>query len=144
VTPKQQRFVDEYIADPNATQAAIRAGYSVNCAAEIGYENLNKPEIASAIAKASREMQERTQITTQWVLERLVAEATSVGEGSTQSARIQALGLIGKHLGMFIERHEHYHGDIESALGRIAEIGNTIRARRAGTVDSDGRAHQPN
>jgi phage terminase small subunit len=51
LTPKQQRFVEEYIVDLNATQAAIRAGYSQKTAQEIGSENLSKPLIAEAIAK---------------------------------------------------------------------------------------------
>ena len=48
-TTKQQRFVEEYPVDFNATQAAIRAGYSERTAYSIGQENLNKPEIADAI-----------------------------------------------------------------------------------------------
>lgn len=50
LTVKQQRFVEEYCVDFNATQAAIRAGYSKNVPSEIGYENLRKPQIAKAIA----------------------------------------------------------------------------------------------
>lgn len=50
LTAKQQRFVDEYMVDLNATQAAIRAGYSKRSAAEAGYENLRKPQIAAAVA----------------------------------------------------------------------------------------------
>lgn len=46
---KQQRFIEEYPVDFNATQAAIRAGYSEKTAYSIGQENLKKPEIASAI-----------------------------------------------------------------------------------------------
>ncbi len=45
LTPKQQRFVEEYLTDLNATQAAIRAGYSAKTAEVIGYENLRKPHI---------------------------------------------------------------------------------------------------
>ena len=52
MTPKQQRFVEEFLIDLNATQAAIRAGYSENAAKEQGYENLTKPHIAEAIAEA--------------------------------------------------------------------------------------------
>ena len=40
MTPKQQRFVEEYLVDLNATQAAIRAGYSARTASQIGEENL--------------------------------------------------------------------------------------------------------
>ena len=68
LTPKQQRFVDEYLIDLNATQAAIRAGYSRNSARQIGVENLTKPVIAAAVAKAKRERSERTEIDAEWVL----------------------------------------------------------------------------
>lgn len=50
LTAKQAAFVAEYLVDKNATQAAIRAGYSKRTAASIGEENLRKPEIASAVA----------------------------------------------------------------------------------------------
>lgn len=51
LTVKQRRFVEEYCTDYNATQAAIRAGYSENTAAIIGWENLRKPNISEAIKK---------------------------------------------------------------------------------------------
>lgn len=62
LTKKQQLFVDEYLIDLNATQAAIRAGYSVDSAKEIGCENLTKPNIQQAIAKAMAERSKRTGI----------------------------------------------------------------------------------
>lgn len=68
LTDLQSRFVDEYLIDLNATQAAIRAGYSVNAAAEIGYENLIKPQIASEIQHRKQERQQRTEITADAVL----------------------------------------------------------------------------
>ena len=49
---KQQRFVEEYLIDLNATQAAIRAGYSEKTAQEIGSENLSKPMVVKAIEAA--------------------------------------------------------------------------------------------
>ena len=70
LTPKQARFVEEYIVDLNATQAAIRSGYSENTAAEIGYENLSKPHIADAIAEQMAARSERTQISADDVLQR--------------------------------------------------------------------------
>ena len=60
LTKKQQLFVDEYLIDLNATQAAIRAGYSVDSARDIGCENLTKPNIQAAIAKAMAERSKRT------------------------------------------------------------------------------------
>jgi phage terminase small subunit len=66
---KQQRFVDEYLRDLNATQAAIRAGYSAKRADEQGYENLRKPEIVAAINAAKQRRAKRTEITADRVLE---------------------------------------------------------------------------
>lgn len=62
LTKKQQMFVDEYLIDLNATQAAIRAGYSVDSAKEIGCENLTKPNIQQAIGAAMAERSKRTGI----------------------------------------------------------------------------------
>ena len=62
ITPKQQRFVSEYLIDLNATQAAIRAGYSPRTAKQMGTENLAKPVLAAAIQKAMAERGKRTEI----------------------------------------------------------------------------------
>lgn len=67
---KQQRFVDEYLIDLNATQAAIRAGYSPKRAYAMGHENLKKPEVASAIQSAISERAARVEITQDMVLQR--------------------------------------------------------------------------
>ena len=72
LTPKQQRFVEEYLIDLNATQAAIRSGYSEKTARDIGCENLAKPNIAKAIEEAQNKRQEQTQIDAAYVLKRLV------------------------------------------------------------------------
>jgi phage terminase small subunit len=73
LTPKQQRFVAEYLIDLNATQAAIRAGYSKKTAQRIGSENLSKPLIATGIRKAIEERRQRTQIDADYVLVKAVA-----------------------------------------------------------------------
>lgn len=72
LTAKQQRFVEEYLIDLNATQAAIRAGYSEKTANEIGAENLTKPSISEAIAKAKKERTDRVLADADYVLRRLV------------------------------------------------------------------------
>lgn len=72
LTPKQQRFVEEYLIDLNATQAAIRAGYSEKTAKSIGQENLTKPDIQKAIEEAQSKRAEQTQIDAAYVLRRLV------------------------------------------------------------------------
>jgi phage terminase small subunit len=71
LTAKQQRFVDEYLIDLNATQAAIRAGYSEKTAKAIGFENLTKPAIADIIAKSMTARSEETKIDSRYVLNRL-------------------------------------------------------------------------
>lgn len=60
LTAKQQRFADEFLIDLNATQAAIRAGYSSKTAAEIGSENLTKPQIRAYIDERMAEHSRRT------------------------------------------------------------------------------------
>lgn len=71
LTAKQRRFVEEYLVDLNATQAAIRAGYSKKTARQIGEENLSKPDIAAAVREAQEARSARTEITQDMVLTEL-------------------------------------------------------------------------
>ncbi|MED5006224.1 terminase small subunit [Pseudomonas aeruginosa] len=71
LTKKQRLFVDEYLIDLNATQAAIRAGYSTRRATEIGYQLLQRPEVAQAIQAAMAERSKRTEIEADYVIRRL-------------------------------------------------------------------------
>ena len=75
MTKKQKLFVEEYLVDLNATQAAIRSGYSVASAKEIASENLTKPNIQEAIAKAMAERSKRTGISQ----DRVVLELAKIG-----------------------------------------------------------------
>lgn len=70
LTDKQRRFVDEYLIDLNATQAAIRAGYSGKTAAVIAAENLTKPNVAAYLAQRRKEIADKTAITPEVVLQR--------------------------------------------------------------------------
>ncbi|UIL51531.1 terminase small subunit [Pantoea agglomerans] len=72
LTDKQEMFCREYLIDLNATQAAIRAGYSDNTARKIGSENLTKPDIAQRIIDLKSERNERVEINADYVLRRLV------------------------------------------------------------------------
>lgn len=107
LTPKQQRFVEEYLIDLNATQAAIRAGYSEKTAKSVGHENLTKPDIAKAIQEAQESLSNKTQLTVDMVVQGLLKEAQDYADGSTQSARVSAWAHLGKHLGMFKDKVEH-------------------------------------
>lgn len=71
LSPKQARFVEEYLIDLNATQAAIRAGYSPNSARDIGNENLKKPNIYDEIARAMAERSRRTGVNQDRVVQEL-------------------------------------------------------------------------
>lgn len=71
MTKKQKRFVEEYLIDLNATQAAIRAGYSPDSAKEIGSENLTKPDIAKAVDQAIAERSRRTGVNADRVVREL-------------------------------------------------------------------------
>ena len=75
ITAKQAIFIDEYLIDLNATQAAIRAGYSVQSAGSIGEENLKKPEIEKAVKKAMAERSRRTGISA----DRILTELAKIG-----------------------------------------------------------------
>ena len=75
LTEKQKRFCEEYLLDLNATQAAIRAGYSASRASEIGYQLLQKTTVQNYIQKKQAERSERTGITQDRVLRELAAIA---------------------------------------------------------------------
>lgn len=71
LTPKQKLFVKEYLIDLNATQAAIRAGYSEKTAYRTGADNLKKPQIQAELEKAMKAREKRTEITQDRVLKEL-------------------------------------------------------------------------
>lgn len=154
LTAKQRRFVDEYLVDLNATQAAIRAGYSRKTAYSIGPENLKKPQVQQAVSAAVGKRAAKIELTADMVLDELrklgfsnmrdymggivdgdpyldfskltrdqaaaLQEVTvedfvdGRGEDARDVRRVKfrladkraALVDLGRHLGMFIERHE--------------------------------------
>ena len=106
LTEKQQRFVSEYLVDLNATQAAVRAGYSRKTAYSMGQRLLKKVEVQEAIRLAKQERLERTKITQDYVLEKLCEIAELPASDAPDSDlkytnKLRALELLGKHLGLF-------------------------------------------
>ena len=81
MTNKQKRFCDEYLIDMNATQSAIRAGYSPKTAKVIGNENLSKPYLKAYIEKRLKEKEDNLIATQDEVLRYL----TSVMRGESES-----------------------------------------------------------
>lgn len=71
LTPKQERFVAEYLINLNANQAAIRAGYSAKTAAEQAHDLLRKPQIASAVSDAQQVRSQATGVTAERVLQEI-------------------------------------------------------------------------
>jgi hypothetical protein len=98
---KQRRFVEEYLVDCNATQAAIRAGYSANTAAVIGHDNLRKPEIAKAVQEAQEDRRNNSAVSGAYVIERLGEIARANGENGPSSVQVSALKLLGDYYGLW-------------------------------------------
>lgn len=107
LTDKQARFVDEYLIDLNATQAAIRAGYSEKTAQEQSSRLLSNVKVKEAVEKAQEKVSKRALVTQEDVVKGLLTEAEWQGEGSSHSARVSAWEKLGKHLGMFKDKVEH-------------------------------------
>lgn len=104
LTPKQERFVQEYLVDLNATAAAKRAGYSERRASELGYQLLRKTTVQAAIQRAIQDRSQRTGVTQDYVIEKLKAisdkQASDAPDSDLKySSQIKAIELLGKHLG---------------------------------------------
>lgn len=130
MTRKQQAFVNEYLVDLNATQAAIRAGYSERSAASIGEENLRKPEIRAAVDEAFAARAERVEVTQDEVVGGLKGIATAVANPA--AARVSAWAHLGKHLGMFTEKVEHSGPDggpivVEDRSASLEDVAKLLR-----------------
>ena len=95
LTAKQERFVAEYLKTGNQTQSAIAAGYS---SPEVeGSRLLKNAKVAAEVAKGQANRIKRTEITMDYVIQRLVIEAEREGEGTSHSARIAALSQLRQH-----------------------------------------------
>lgn len=178
LTAKQQRFVDEYLKDLNATQAAKRAGYSAKTAQEQGSRLLSNVMVAAVVAQGQKKLADKAGVTA----EKIVAELAKLGfsnmsdylsvnsEGSPYvdlsaldhdkwaavgevtvdhinkrdgeetrtvervkfklADKRAALVDLGKHLGMFVDRHEHTGSEeLLDALAAAGERARSVRRR---------------
>ena len=123
LTPKQKRFVAEYLVDLNATSAAKRAGYKDP---NIGRQLITKNNVSDAIQKAISDRQERTEVTQDYVIRKL-KEITDKDASDAQdsdlkySSKIRALELLGKHTGAF-EKQDTKTAALETAMRALADI----------------------
>lgn len=134
LTAKQQRFCDEYLIDLNATQAAIRAGYSEKNARNIASENLAKPNIKAYIDERMAEKESQLIATQDEVLKYLTSvlrgesqsteivvegtgdgysEARTLKKEPSEKDRLRAAELLGKRYGLYTDKVET---DVDMAL----------------------------
>jgi len=107
LNPKQQAFVREYLVDLNASAAYRRAGYTSGNADVNGPRLLGHAGIQAALESAMQARAEKVEVTAEQVLARLWLEANRQGKGASHAARIRALELVGRNVGMkFTEVHE--------------------------------------
>lgn len=122
LTEKQKRFADYYIETGNATESAIRAGYSKKTAKEMGHENLTKPHLREYIDKRLEEMAEKRIMNAEEAMQLLTAiarneekeEVVLFGEGGSvieekgisAKDRLKAIELIGKRYAMWTEKQQ--------------------------------------
>lgn len=125
LTAKQQRFCDEYLIDLNATQAAIRAGYSEKTAGVIASENLNKPNIKEYIENRMKEKEKNLIADQDEVLQYLtsvlrgeseseeiviesigdfMSEARTMKKAPSEKDRLKAAELLGKRYSLFTDK----------------------------------------
>lgn len=132
LTPKQERFVEEYLVDLNGTQAAIRAGYSPKTANEQASVMLTKPNIQEAVQAQRAKVSERTMRTVADVMAdigrvrdnamQIMTDPDTGGQVMlSHKDALKALELEGKHLGAFTERIEH-SGPGGSAIPTIINL----------------------
>ena len=128
ITAKQQRFVDEYLIDLNATQAAKRAGYSAKTAMQQGWQLLDKTLVAAAISEAQAVRSEKTGITQEYVLEviRDTTERCRVdGEEFNATGVFKGAELLGRHLAMFTDKTENNHKLTINVLDKVGAFGHS-------------------
>lgn len=131
LTDKQQRFVDEYLIDLNATQAAIRAGYSPKTANEQGARLLANVSVAAAVKEGKKAREERTEVTQDWVVHEMVEQYKAANQripkvsfGGDQvtdengkpvfvpvdmAAASKALDMLAKHTGAYEKDNKREH-----------------------------------
>lgn len=146
LTAKQERFAQEYLIDLNATQAAIRAGYSKKTANEQGSRLLTNVKVATAIAEGKEKRSVRKEVTQDYVLTTIVetlercrqVRPVTLADGSPAMVEteggetapafkfdagnaLKAAELLGKHLAMFTNKLDHTSSDGNVPINQMTE-----------------------
>lgn len=135
LNPRQRRFAAEYLIDLNATQAAIRAGYSKKTARQIGEENLSKPDIHAEIQRRMKARESRTEITQDRVLKELarigfsdIRKAVKWGETMLRVADSES-GQTEPYHGVALISSEEIDDDTAAAIAEVSEGPKGIKVK---------------
>lgn len=104
---KVARFVAEYVIDLNGKQAAIRAGYSPRTAESQASRLLSNAKVKSAVASAKRKIASKLELTAEKVLADIERISNKAERSRQYNAAIRGKQLLGQHLKLFTEKHEH-------------------------------------
>lgn len=128
LAPRQKQFCIEYQKDLNATQAAIRAGYSEKTARQQAHDLLQKPEIKKEVNKYKNKIAERAKLDATYVLENLKSIVDKCQNSNNlffSSSAVNALNLLGKHLSLFTDKKEIIiNGNIADLIKKARERSN--------------------
>ena len=155
LTEMQRKFCDEYLIDLNATQAAIRAGYSPRSASELGKQLLQKPLVAAEVARARAKQSRRTGITADRVLRELARVAfcnpgdiidpdtAEVLPDASEDDKRCIAGVKVKYV-----PHKNEDGDFEEAIEREIKLCDKLKAldmlaKHLGMYDKDAGTGEP-
>lgn len=128
LSERQQRFVDAYLVDPNATKAAIAAGYSAATAKQQGSRLLTNVDVAAALAKRQQKAADRADLTLESHLAALNALRDKAAAAEQFSAAVSAEVSRGKACGLYVEKSETKHtGKVEVHV-RFAREGRRVTA----------------
>ena len=107
LTAKQERFIAEYLIDQNATAAAIRAGYAEKNAKHTGSDLLKHPKVRAGIRAGQVRLAKKLELTAEKVLADIERIANKAERAKRYGDAIRGKELLGKHLKLFTEKHEH-------------------------------------
>lgn len=110
LTPKQKKFCDNYLVSGNATESAIKAGYSKRTAKEMGCENLTKPNLTNYIKSKSVSNEISTVMNMQEIRETWTKLIRDDKTTETKD-RLKASEMLAKTYGAFLDKVEH-SGDV--------------------------------